>query len=155
MSKVKQNKWDFKEQLEVGQAGEADFMEAYPHKLKVHPERDGDFVDSRGRKIELKTDTYCMTKTPNFFIERYSDFHKETPGSAWQALGHGCDIFVYMFIKNQTYFKFNDVPKLVERLDELLGERPGYVFIKNRGWITAGCKVKREDLEDLYEEYSW
>lgn len=145
----------FKEQLEVGQNGENIFVERYPYKLTVHPGRDGDFIDSKGRKIELKTDTYCMSKTPNFFIERYSDVHKKSPGSLWQAHEHGCDIFVYMFIKNNTYFIIKDIPAALQILDDYYESNPSLVYVKNRGWVTGGLKVPRELLKDVYSEYHW
>lgn len=44
--------------------------------------------------------------------------------------------------------------KLIERLESLTAGK-GYVYIKNRAWTTAGYKVKREDLKDLYEQYTF
>lgn len=150
MSKV----FDFKIQLEVGDRGQELFLENYPEKLTIWPERDGDFITESGKKLELKTDTYNMDKTDNFFIERYSDLNKKSPGSVWQAQGHGCEIFVYYFVRHNTWFQFNDLPALINRLDSLT-QGKGMVYIKNRAWTTAGYKVKREDLKDLYTEFTF
>lgn len=148
-------KFDFKMQLEVGQNGENLLMEVYPHKLTVHEGRDGDFIDSKGRKIELKTDTYDMNKTPNFFIERFSDYHRKTPGSVWQAYEHGCDIFIYMFVRNSTYFKCSDLEGLLGKLNKYYEDNPSLIFVKNRGWVTAGMKVPRELVAEYFETYVW
>lgn len=146
--------FDFNEQLKVGSRGEEIFLERYPNKLSIYPGRDGDFITEDGKKIELKTDTYNMNKTSNFFIERYSDIDKKSPGSVWQASEHGCDIFCYMFVRHNTWFQFNDIPKLITRLEDLTSNM-GLIYIKNRCWITGGYKIPREELSDLYEIYEF
>lgn len=146
--------FDFKEQLSVGSRGEELFLEYFPEKISIWPERDGDFITEGGKKIELKTDTYNMEKTDNFFIERFSDLNKKSPGSVWQAHGHGCEIFVYYFVRHNTWFVFRDIPALIERL-EVLTKGKGLVYIKNKAWTTAGYKVKRSDLADLFTEFTF
>ena len=147
--------FDFKTQLECGERGEELFLEYYPKKLTIHPGRDGDFIEvNSGKKIELKTDTYNINKTPNFFIERYSCIDKKSPGSVWQAAGHGCDIFCYMFVRHNIWFQFNNLPKLLERLN-CLTQGLGLVYIKNAGWITGGFKIERTSLSDLYDIYEF
>lgn len=147
---LKSKVFSFKEQLEVGTRGEELFIEHYPKKLVVYPERDGDFLEVySGKKIELKTDTYNINKSENFFFERYSNVEKETPGSVWQALGHGCDIFCYMFVRHNIWYQFNDLPALAQRLDEEYGKK-GLIWIKNKGYVSGGWKVNRESLSDLY-----
>jgi len=146
--------WDFKAQLEVGDRGEQLFLEHYPRKLTIYPERAYDFTCSSGAKIELKTDTYNMEKTENFFMERYSDVHRETVGGPWRAAGDDVDIFCYYFVRHNTWFQFNDIPALVERLNELTTGK-GLVYIKNRGWVTGGYKVKRDELEDLFDVWEF
>jgi hypothetical protein len=146
--------FSFQEQLEVGDRGEQLFLEHYPRKLDIWPGRDGDFVvRSTGQKIELKSDTFNMEKTPNFFIERYSDFHKQTPGSLWQAHEHGCSIFCYYFVRHDLWFEFRDIPALITRLEEL--QPRSLIWVKNKSWITAGFTVKRELLKDLYEVWEF
>lgn len=147
--------WDFKEQLKVGSRGEELFLEKYPRKLKVHPGKDGDFiVQATGDKIELKTDTYNINKSENFFIERWSDYYEEKPGSLWQARDHGCTIFCYYFVRHNLWYEFRDIPALINRIEELT-EGKGFIMIKNKCWITAGWKVRRDDLVDLGEVYEW
>lgn len=146
--------FDFQEQLKVGSRGEELFMEYYPEPIKIWPGRDGDFITESGKKIELKSDSYNMAKTQNFFIERYSDFDKKSPGSIWQAHGHGCEIFVYYFVRHNIWFKFTDLPKLMQVLEEKYGHK-GFVMIKNKGWRTAGWTVPRDSLKDLYEMYEF
>jgi hypothetical protein len=146
--------FSFQEQLEVGSRGEELFAENYPRKLDIWPGRDGDFVvRSTGQKLELKSDTYNIEKTPYFFIERYSDFHKKSPGSIWQAQEHGCEIFCYYFVRHDTWFEFRDIPALIARVESIAPK--GFVLIKNKAWITAGWKILRTDLEDLYDEWSF
>jgi hypothetical protein len=148
--------WDFKTQIQVGSRGEELFQEAFPTKLEVHPGHDGDFIEAEtGKKVELKTDTYNMDKSPNFFIEMYSSYYEEPkkPGGPWQAQQHGCDIYCYMFVRHNTWFQFNDIPEMVNKVETL---RPaGFVFIKNRAWVTAGFKIKRDYLKDIFERWEF
>lgn len=142
--------WSFQDQLLIGDRGEQLFMERYPKKLVIHPGRDGDFIEvNSGKKIELKTDTYNMDKTENFFIERYSDIHKKTPGSIWQAQSHGCDIFCYMFVRHNIWFQFNNIPSLIVEIERLTHNK-GLVYIKNRGFISGGYKIPRDIVSDFY-----
>ena len=68
------------------------------------------------KKLELKTDTYLMEDTENFFMETES--HGK-PGGPWRALGDGIDFFVYYYIKNNSFFWFH--PKsLCKKLDKLI-----------------------------------
>ena len=147
--------WDFKAQLQVGSRGEELLLERFPRKLKIHPANDGDFIQvCDGKKIELKTDTYNIKKTDNFFIERWSDVHQKKPGGPWQSYKHGCSIFIYYFVRHNTYFQFDDIPALLKKLERLTDGK-GLVNIKNRSWVTGGYKVNREELKDLYNIYSW
>ena len=149
--------WCFQEQLKVGSRGEELLLEHYPGNLAIHPGHDGDFIclDS-GDKIELNTDTYNIDKTDNFFIERWSSFYDvpKKPGGVWQARDHGCSIFIYYFVRHNLWYQFNDIDRLKDRLEDLT-EGLGFVFIKNKAWTTAGYKVKRTDLEDLYDIYEF
>lgn len=145
----------FSTQLEVGAKGERVLLERYPRKLELINEHYSDFrVKSSGEILELKTDTYDMGKTSNFFIERYSDVIKKSPGGPWQARKKGAGIFCYMFINNNCWFEFRDLPALIKRLEELTRGK-GLVYIRNKAWTTGGYKIKRADLEDLYKVYEW
>ncbi len=147
--------FDFKGQLAVGDRGEELFLERYPRKLEVFPGKAYDFtVKSSRETLELKTDTYNMKKSENFFFERYSCVDKKSPGGPWRAKKDKVDIFCYYFVRHNVWFEFRDVPALIKRLDALT-KKQGLIYVKNRGWITGGYKVKREDLEDLYSIYEF
>lgn len=147
--------FSFDKQLVVGDRGEELFLERYPTKITIYTGREYDFTCSAtGKKIELKTDTYNMTKTPNFFMERYSDVNRKTVGGPWRAVRDNVDIFCYYFVRHNCWFQFNNLPALTERLDELTAKQ-GLIYIKNKGWVTGGYTVKRDALEDLYDIYEW
>lgn len=147
--------WDFKLQLQTGDRGEQLFLERYPTKIEIYPGREYDFTCLETKaKIELKTDTYNIEKTSNFFMERFSDVHRETIGGPWRAARDNVDIFCYYFVRHNIWFQFNDVPALVERLDRLT-ENKGLVYIKNKGWITAGYKINRDTISDLYDVWEF
>lgn len=151
----KKKVWDFREQLKKGAIGEELFLNNYPRTLDLHPDHNGDFVVRKtGQKLELKTDSYDMEKTPNFFFERYSDFAKKTPGSVWQAQEHGCELFCYMFVTNRTVFEFSNLPELSKRIEELYGQK-GFVLIQNKGWRTAGWIINRSKLADFWKKWTF
>ena len=144
--------WDFKDQLLVGDAGARLFQERWEAQTIPHADPKGpDFVDALARCIELKTDTYPMSKTPNFFMERWSDVGTRRPGGPWQAFGKGCNLFVYLFLADRVWFVFDDLPALLARLDSLTPGLPAK-HIRNKGWVTEGYAVSRLALSDLYKE---
>lgn len=144
--------WDMKTQLGVGAKGEKLLLKHWKEPVQKHPVFKGpDFIDVKDTVIELKTDTYDMDKTPNFFIERWSNAEKKHPGGPWQAHLKGVEVFVYLFITHKKWFIFRDMPALLARLDQLT-EKAYIHNIPNKGWITQGYRVKRADLQDLYTE---
>jgi hypothetical protein len=144
--------FDFKEQLGVGQRGEDIVKDVYPRKLAVYEGREYDFVvEDTGEKVEIKTDTYDMAKTPNFFMERYSDNYRRTPGGLWRASQDSVDIFIYLFPKNFTYFEFMVTRELIDKLNKLTAKVP-LCYIKNRSWHTSGYKVHRDSMSEYYNE---
>jgi hypothetical protein len=150
--------WSFQEQLSFGDRAEELFFTYYPRKLDVIVDNYADFrVRKTGQLLELKTDTYNMNKTDNFFIERWSDIHKDKPGSVWQSAPKGVEIFCYYFVRHNTWFEFRNVPSLISRLDAMIesGEAGRMIHIRNRGWITGGYKVSRASLSDLYDIYEF
>lgn len=148
--------FDFKQQLAVGNKGEKWFTENYHSPLVLIPEHYADFKRiSDGRIVELKTDTYSLAKTPNFFIERYSDFHKKSPGGIWQSKEKRVQVFCYLFINDGVYYEF-DLRALVKELTPIADEleaKGKFRWIKNRAWVTAGFPYPREKLKHLYKEY--
>lgn len=145
-----QKVWDFQKQLKLGTQGEELFIQYYHEPLIIYPKRRADFKTIKeGLLVELKSDSYNMEKTPYFFMERWSDFHKKKPGGPWQSRSKRVDRFCYYFVKHDCYFEFKDIRKLTDKLDELTSKQ-GLVFVKNKGWVSAGYKVKRDDLKELY-----
>ena len=146
--------WSFKQQLQVGDRGQELFLKYYHEPLVVYPKHAADFqLVKCGGLVELKTDTYNMEKTANFFWERWSDMDKKKPGGPWQSHKHKVKRFVYMFVRHNVYYEFQDVPALVARLDELIASKKYKPFpVKNRGWITVGYPIPRTELADLYIE---
>lgn len=147
--------FDFKQQLEFGQQAERDFMECYHSPLVLATTFAYDFkLVECGSKLELKTDDYCHDKTPNFFFERWSDVHKKKPGGPWQSRKKRADIFCYYFIRNGIYYQFNDIKLLCKELNTYIKDNKlGYIPVRNKGWITAGYKIPREEMSHLYDVY--
>lgn len=148
--------FSFKEQLKVSRKGELLFLKKWPHPVTKLEGKGPDFMDTEGRVIELKTDTYDIRKTENFFMEVWSVAPREgkpgKPGGPWQAASKGCTCFVYLFLTNKTWFIFEDVPALLTTLDKLRENNKYLVAVRNAGYTTLGLKVKRSDLAGLYRE---
>lgn len=88
-----------------------------------------------------------MTKTKNFFIERWSKPGKV--GGPWQAKQSGSHVYVYFFIQNYTAFFFN-IDKLLAKLETLnLDVDFKLCSVQNEGYTTQGYKIPRELLEDV------
>lgn len=150
------NSFNFKDQLKVGDKGEKWFIEHYHSPLIQIKEHYADFKRiSDGKIVELKTDTYSLDKTPNFFIERYSDFSKKSPGGIWQSKEKRVNVFCYLFIKDGVYYEF-DLKELIKELTPIADEyeaKKRFLWIKNPAWITAGFTYPREKLKHLFTEY--
>lgn len=140
----------FSESKKSGDAGENKFFEKFKDKLNKLDGKRGDFeLKETGEKIELKSDYYDSKKTPNFFIERYSNADKKTPGGPWQSVEHGVKWYIYSFIKNDEYYVF-DVNKLITKLDKILPKLE-MKLIRNTGYNTGGYLINRELLKELME----
>lgn len=136
---------NFQVDLKRGQQGELDFLKLFTALVGTDG-RKGDIVAPDG-KIELKTDFYPMTQTPNFFIERYSSIEVGSPGGVHQAKVHGCKYFVYYYTTAQTGYVFlvDDLIAQIEKLEPTL--KP--VEVRNKKWTTIGYKVPREMLKPI------
>jgi len=142
--------FDFDKQLEVGNEGESDFQKYYeslgPQKPK---DRAIDFILANGTTVELKTDTYDMDKTPNFFMEIFGSIDEGKIGGPWRAMQDGVDFFVYYFPKNRTFFWFRTV-SLCNRLDSVISNYSlAPKEIRNKGWTARGYAVPRDTLSDI------
>ncbi len=144
-------KFDFKSQMKVGNSGESDFKQYYAElePLKSVEDLKYDFTLKNGKTIELKCDTYPMEKTPNFFMEYYSDVNKEKIGGPWRAAKDNIDYFCYYFNKNKVFYWFNP-NELVSFLDTYIElNQPNYKYIGNRGWVTNGIAIDRDIVGHL------
>ena len=141
--------FDFKKQNKVGLKGERFFQECYPELKAKKPEEDlsFDFITEEGLKVEIKTDTYPMEKTGNFFFEYFSDIQSAKLGGPWRAYDDKVDHFVYLFAQDKTFFWFHP-GKLCKALEPIIATMR-YKTIKNRAWTTTGFAVPRDLVKDL------
>lgn len=152
--------------LSVGRIGELAFIHACQGSVEPLDGREGDCkVKGSNVKLEIKTDSYDMNKTPNLFIEKYRSAQRA--GGPWQALEHGCKYYVYCFSKNAQIFVF-ETKKLVERM-ELLHDSKNLTLtsVGNGSYTTRGLKIHRDWVTDLMlspdqiglnfsaEKYAW
>lgn len=142
--------FDFDTQLAVGDKGELDFKKYYrslgPKKSK---ERKYDFDLADGTTVELKTDTYDMANTPNFFMEIFGSVTEGKIGGPWRAMQDGITHFVYYFSKNRTFFWFRS-DDLCRRLDMLVASgRFEPKEIRNKGWAARGYAIPRQEIVDV------
>lgn len=117
-------------------------------------------VYNNGATMEVKTDTYPHTETPNFYMEHHTyvaptskTLRRTLMGGPWRAARDSVDVFTYVFLEpTPLIFVFADVPKLVARLEE---RRSTYDHrIAGSGRYTAmGYLVPRDDLKYLYGSY--
>ena len=144
---------NFKDSLKLGNKAEQDWMDLF---LQKHPQYELFKTDGRSHDfiimsafgpftLELKCDSYDMTKTENVFMERYSSYEKKTVGGPWQAQSKGVDLYCYYFAKQQVMLTAN-VNKLIIALEELKLNEKDLIPIFNQGYVTKGWKVKRSDL---------
>lgn len=139
---------NFKASLAKGALGEELFLKMHPTATRTDG-RKSDFILADGTKLELKTDSYSMDSTPNFFIELYSDVDRAKPGGPVQALSHGSTRWAYLYIQDKTMFVF-DTQELIERIEVLL--KTGLYkkrSIPNRSWTTVGVLIPRAAIQDL------
>lgn len=146
--------FEWKTQFNKGKQGEADFIHLYrggalqPSEIRAYD------YDRRedGARIELKADQYPIESTPNFFIERWSVFEQQKPGSLWQSVSKA-DVFIYWFAKSGVYFEFENIQAAITQVEALIIEhnlQP--VYVQNRGYRGMGYRVKRVLLKEYYKE---
>lgn len=138
--------FNFGTQLKVGNKGEESFLEAYPS-LKRLGGRKGDFELPDGQILELKTDSYDPIKTPNFFMERFGNIEKKTPGGPWKAARDGASLFVYSYSKTGQchWFNTDQLIKFLEEKAEIFESR----IISNKTWAALGYLVPRSSIKSL------
>ncbi len=100
--------------------------------------------------MELKSDSYDMSRTPNFFMERISNVEKGTPGGPWQALDKNIPLFVYWYPKHRHSFWFR-TRQLVFLLNSMARSFKKHRVL-NMGYRSEGLLVPRYYLEQIYNE---
>lgn len=137
----------FKRSLAAGRSGELLLASLWTELVPIEGGRKGDFMLGN-KKVEVKSDSYGLQGSVNFFMERWSDEDKLKPGGPFQALEHGCQFFVYFYPTDKVAFVF-DTGSLCRVLLKMLPElKP--VNIRNVRWNTVGYKIPREALKDIY-----
>lgn len=150
--------FNFKDQLRIGDLGESDFIKTYK---RLKPEKSKnlqiDFLLNNGKTVELKTDSYDMNKTPNFFMEQFTvNGEKKNLGGPWRSKDHKIDCFVYYFLNNKVFYWFTP-ETLCEFLDEFIVVnklKPISIPNKDRGgnfYEALGFKIPRESLKKVWK----
>ena len=150
--------FNFKDQMRIGDIGESDFIKIYEklEPVKSVKNRKIDFTLNNGKTVELKTDSYSMDKTVNFFMEKNTILPDETSilGGPWRSKDHKIDYFVYYYMSDKVFFWFE--PKsLCKFLDKYIKKnkiKP--IAIPNRTgngetFRSYGYKIPRLDIVDV------
>lgn len=148
--------FNFDDQFRTGVVGENDFVRVYGEMGATKSvDRKADVVLGDGKTVELKTDTYDMAKTPNFFMEQLTvSDNGSNLGGPWRSKEHDIDYFVYYFLSNKVFFWFTPVT-LCEFLDKYIAEhglRPIKIPNKDRrgGYYEAlGFKIPRDSVKPV------
>jgi hypothetical protein len=149
----------FKNSHVIGKEGEDILMATYDE-LRFAGGIDCDLIRYPTCGVEVKTDTYPMSKTDNFFMERHGNIEAHTDGGPWYAQLHGAQVFLYFFIQDNRLFSFDNIPALVKRLENLrLTGQLEWSVVRNRSksggeYLTGGYKTNRLLLKDLYKEFN-
>ncbi len=142
---VSKEVFTFKKQIGVGNVGESLFLKTYAGSIKS-TDLKYDFTYN-GKTVELKTDTYPMEKTANYFMEQYGSIEDKKLGGPWRAAQDNVDFFVYLYLADKKFFWF-ETKALKEFLDkQILSMRGKSVW--NKGYTTFGFAVPRDILEHL------
>lgn len=137
---------DFKRDLAKGKLAEDKFAVRFPELTRTSG-FEGDFIMPCGSVLELKNDSYCPDKWPNFILERYRS--KDRNGGVWQAQDHGAKYFGYNFTKNNLLFLFDTEQLIVEAeivIKELNLQLQG---ISNGSYETRFYRVPRAMLTHI------
>lgn len=154
MTTEKKQEFSFGVQLDVGSRGEEIFGTRYADRVTHTDGVAGDFLwKPTGELVEVKTDTY--TGSPNFFMERWSDYGDRKPGGPWQAASKGVTYYAYLFPEEGTddapvhiyWFKISTLCTYLE--DYIERRKLGYITVRNKAWTTVGYKVPRKDILHL------
>lgn len=155
MTQKKGKVFNFKDQMRIGDIGESDFIKIY-EKLepkKSEKNRKIDFTLNNGKTVELKTDSYSMNKTPNFFMEKETILPDEQIllGGPWRSKDHSVDYFVYYYMQDKVFFWFDPTSlcKVIDRYIKKNKIKP--ITIPNRTskgetFRSYGYKIPRDSV---------
>lgn len=143
----------FHTQNNIGKRGEELFTKLYPvwkSNNKGKNCKEPDFIDYRGRTLELKFDVSERARRDssgfqtNFFMETVSNNKKKTLGGVFRAEKEGVDFLVYMFERPFRIFIL-DVQKTATLLRKLVSSGGYRKFsIKNQYYWTEGYALPIE-----------
>jgi|ERR1017187_2085055 hypothetical protein len=140
--------FDFNKQMKIGNNGEDFFCECYKDRSPIKSSfREFDVIIDGNKMVEIKTDSYSMDSTPNFFMERYGDKERTKEAGPWRAKKDSLNYFCYLFIKDKTFFWFYP-QELCDFLDNHINELEEKE-IRNKGWSAIGFCVEREKIKHL------
>ena len=141
--------------MRIGDIGESDFIKIYENlkPVKSVEDRKIDFTLNNGKTIELKTDSYSMSKTLNFFMEKNTVLPDERTisGGPWRSKEHKIDYFVYYYVTEKVFYWF-DPKTLCKFLDKYIKKNElKAVSIPNKDskgnrFYSYGYKIPRESL---------
>ena len=135
----------FQKQLGIGSAGENLFLQRYKGSTKTDGRKSD--LTFQEKLVELKTDTYSMERTSNFFMEHYGSIEGQKIGGPWRAAQDDVHYFVYLYIEQQAFYWFESKP-LVKFLDTYIKQlKPKTV--RNKGYTTLGYAVPRAGVDHL------
>lgn len=136
----------FERQNRIGKLGESHFLSFYQFlPISRADGRKYDFTLDGQLTVELKTDTWLMSDSPNIFVELYSNAETETYGGIHRAKHDGVDFFVYYFINNGIFLWY-DVEEMYSIVCENL-DRWEMKTIVNPTYKSHGLLVLRCALE--------
>ncbi len=158
MTQKKGKVFNFKDQLRIGDIGESDFTKIYEklEPVKSVKNRKIDFTLNNGKTVELKTDSYPMAKTVNFFMEKNTILPDGTElmGGPWRSKEHKLSYFVYYYMNDKVFFWFDPVT-LCKYLDKYIKKnKVKPIAIPNRDgkgqtFRSYGYKIPRADIVDV------
>jgi hypothetical protein len=134
----------------IGKLGEAVFMKNFPGWIKIgEGYTTADFKNDK-HTLELKTDSYDIGHTPNFFMEYISNINKGTLGGPFRD--PTINFFVYYFYNSNVAYWF-DTQTLVNELYDMYDDiESNCITIKNEAkdggfFYTRGLLVPRIKLK--------
>ena len=133
----------------VGTLGENYFAKKYAKRIsKIKKSLKFDFYVDGDKKVELKTDTYPLSETENFFFEKIANDKTYSLGGPWRAKQDRVDYFVYFFLSDEVFYWFK-TNELCARIEKIIKDCRK-ISILNKNHRTVGFLVKRELLKDIY-----